>query len=376
MYQLPTRTKHLFTSIYSGGLLFILALIFICIYRTSFIVSKFPSEMESKQELHKNYAVNYHIAYRSTAKDTILMGQFNYPSHRTGLWSRTWNKTKKFTEIAIAIPNKTLVEYKKDVRFITYQQDNGFVSPYFNIGALLQKNPNVRRVLYVHDDLLMTGSALQKVGGVKWIVSDEHMYKGSRKDAGQVISLYNNGTFFLNCTRMNKAGQIVRLYNNGSFFLNGNAKQISLLRWQLCRKPFQRMYADPILDPYRHRHFDTKNLYTSIDITFRQSDMLYLDLQSTEQRDALVKLINLFAKHKLFLDCAISTMVSMMQERFKIKVHKAPLCTSWEYGRIRNNPSKLIQECLTRDGNFELFHPIKIGPVGNWSEYFDYLLSL
>ena len=221
----------------------------------------------------------------------------------------------------------------------------------------------------------MTGSALQKIGGTEWVISDEHRYKNNRKDAGQLIRLYDNGTFFLNCTRINKAGQMVRLYNNGSFFLNGNEKQISLTRWQLCRRPFQNMYTDPRLNPYRHRHFETKNAHTSIDLKFKQSDMLYVSFQSTEQRDALIDLINLFAKHKLFLDCAIPTMVSMMQERFKIKVHNALLCTSWEYYTIRNNPSRLIQECLARDANFELFHPIKIGRVGNWSKYFNFLLS-
>jgi hypothetical protein len=376
MYPLAKSTKLFFTSTYGRWLLFILASTLIWINRTSFVVWKYPSKMESKIKLHKNAEINYHITNRSTAKDTILMGQFNYPSNHTGLWSRIWNETKAFAGVAIAIPNQTLIETPKDIHFMTYQQDNGFVSPYFNLGTLLQKNPNVRRLLYVHDDLLITGSILQKIGGVKWIISDEHRYKGSRKDAGQVIRLYDNGTFFLNCTRMNKAGQIIQIFNNGSFILHGNANRISLLRWQLCRRPFQKMYTNPILDPYRHRHYDTKHPYTSIDFKFGQSDMLYLALQSTEERDALIELINLFAKHKLFLDCAIPTMVSMMQERFKIKVYNAPLCTSWEYGRIRNNPSKLIQECLSRDANFELFHPIKIGKVGNWSEYFDYVLSL
>lgn len=173
MHQSGRRTKFIFKCTGVGGLLIFFVLTLIWSNRICFDGWKYPSILESMKGLHKNAMVNYRTNHISKANGTILMGQFNYPSRHTGWWSRIWSKTQKFTDIFIAIPNQTVTGNKNCLNFMTYKPDKGFVSPYFNLGQLLQMNPSVRKVLYVHDDLLMTGSALQEIGGTKWIISDE-----------------------------------------------------------------------------------------------------------------------------------------------------------------------------------------------------------
>ena len=73
------------------------------------------------------------------------------------------------------------------------------------------------------------------------------------------------------------------------------------------------------------------------------ADMLYLSLLSSEQRAWLLDIFKLFAKHSLFLECAIPTAVLWMKTRFEIEVYNAKLCTDW--GGLRRAPVKLIEKC-------------------------------
>ena len=114
----------------------------------------------------------------------------------------------------------------------------------------------------------------------------------------------------------------------------------------------------------------------SIDLKFGQFDMLFMSIDSKDKRDAILELIYLFWEHKLFLDCAIATLVSMMMQRCNIDIHDAPLCTSWNYGNVRNNAKIMVQECINRKGvKFGIFVPIKIGLFSNWTHYLDVFLS-
>ena len=101
--------------------------------------------------------------------------------------------------------------------------------------------------------------------------------------------------------------------------------------------------------------------------------MLYIFLPNSEHRTSFLSLIDLFAKNQLFLECAIPTMISMMQERFDIKIYSAPLCTDW--GSLRAKPKEMIEKCFKEDGVYEAYHPIKISFNSNWTQYFDYAMN-
>ena len=315
--------------------------------------------------------------YGDRLNDTFLMGQFNYFSNHTSVWTKKWSDTKTFDGIIVAMPKSEILIGNDSVLFLPYPKENGFVSPYTNIGKVIRKNNNIGGLLYVHDDLMITKSILKMVRGSAWIISDEHQMKGGRKDANQIIRLYENGEFYLNSTRKNISGEMIRLYDNGTIFVNKSmSKQISFVRWPMCKNSFLSMYSDPMLDPYRKDSVKKGRYLKSIDLKFGQSDMLYMSIDSKDKRDAILELIDLFSEHKLFLDCAIATLVSMTRQRFNIEVYDAPLCTSWSYGNVRNDPKLMVQECITRkDVKFEIFHPIKIGQFSNWTHYFDAFLS-
>ena len=61
------------------------------------------------------------------------------------------------------------------------------------------------------------------------------------------------------------------------------------------------------------------------------------------------------------------------QDVFKIEVYNANLCTDW--GGLRGAPGKLIENCNNK-GTYDVFHPIKIGMLGNWSSYFNEIAKL
>ena len=158
---------------------------------------------ESTHQRKRNadaYYTNDSVAVFNT---TILLGQFNYKSNKLKEWSDCWLKTQRFDKIMIAVPNNTSNVRNEMIDLISYRGDNGFVSPYTNIGKVIRKNPNVKSLLYVHDDLLISKSILDKVGKTEWIISDEHQIEGlKRLDADQVIRLYENGNFFLNVIKI------------------------------------------------------------------------------------------------------------------------------------------------------------------------------
>ena len=103
------------------------------------------------------------------------------------------------------------------------------------------------------------------------------------------------------------------------------------------------------------------------------SDMLYVYFDTDEQRSAFVDLVDVFAENKLFLECAFPTLVSLMRQRFMIKVHLAILCTDWY--ELRGNAKKLIGTCLKK-GAHEIFHPIKISEHRDWPRIFHNVIKL
>ena len=99
--------------------------------------------------------------------DVTLMGQFNYISENISRWTHNWSDY--FNDIVIATPEGTHIEKDTIGLPIFYKQDNGIISPYSNILRVLNERKNVKCLLYVHDDLLLTGSALNRLGRQEWV---------------------------------------------------------------------------------------------------------------------------------------------------------------------------------------------------------------
>ena len=143
--------------------------------------------------------------------------------------------------------------------------------------------------------------------------------------------------------------------------------------WNGCHEAFNKILDDKDISPYLHES-ETEDSF--INVRFGQSDMLYSYFFNFAQKEYFWKLLKLCSKNELFLECALPTAVLMMQEKFGIEVHKAALCTSWQYSMVRSNPDLLIQSCEEEDRDYEAYHPIKLGTSSNWPLYFDKLMNL
>ena len=273
--------------------------------------------------------------------NTTLMGQFNYISSNISVWNRMWSKQIK--DIVIATPIDTPIQNLTLSQYMFYQGDRGTHSPYSNMAKVIKENKNICGLLYVHDDLLITGSIFHRLGGNEWI-----------------------------STVGNPDHQNIRVYQNGTFFSN-NSKIMNnrWVHWKGCHRKFMKMFRDERLESYL-RISEHGNVF--LQVRTGQSDMLYAFLPSSEQTNAFLELLDLFTQYKVYLECAIPTAMSLMQERFGIKTHNAPLCTDWS--DLRRKPNKMIEKCLKNGDSYEIFHPVKISQVPNWTQYFDNFMRM
>ena len=202
---------------------------------------------------------------------------------------------------------------------------------------IIKETRYLRGILYVHDDLVLTSSVLQKVGGNEWIATNS-------KDR-DIITIHET-------SKVDSAKNAPTWWS----------------WWNGCFTAFTKMFTDERLKPYLHQ---TSNQTSYINVTWGQSDMLYAYLPDLEQKNSFLKLLEMFAENELFLECAIPTALLMMQKRFGIKLHNALLCTDW--GDLRTKPKEMIDKCMKDEKNYEAYHPIKISYNKNWTHYFDYL---
>lgn len=279
--------------------------------------------------------------YSDLCRDKCVLGQFNYPSNNVSTWKRSWSKFVNPNKIIIAAPeaqNENPHFDPSQTKYLLYKSDYGHVSPYINIANVLRDNDDEVRILYVHDDMLLTASVLKKIGGREWLATDVITEKYAIYENSTSESVENAPTWW------------------------GH--------WQGCLVAFLKMFKDQRLKPYKHKSSDQNSF---INVKQGASDMLYAYLPREYKRPFL-NLLDLFAEHNLFLECAIPTAVSMMQEKFSIRLQNIPLCTDW--GQLRNKPKEMIEKCTKEDLVHEAYHPIKISSNRDWPKYFDDISGL
>ena len=283
-------------------------------------------------------------------KQFLMMGQFNYysTSNNISTWIQSWSKVFDTKDIIMAVPDCESHVYPKinSWNYMCYKSDDGFYSPYINIAKVL-KTCNTDRILYIHDDMLIHSSLRKKFDETSWVVTS-------------CISSQSN--------------DIIKIYRNGTISTNDTFMQ----QWPFentCLSSFIEIVNDPDMFAFLHDLYDE---IAYIDVQFGQSDMLYAYFSSHQQKEYFINILELFAKHKLFLECALPTAVLMMKERFGIQVYDAHLCTSWDYERARSHPDTLIQNCNEEKAHhhYEAYHPIKLGIESNWSLYFEKIYHL
>ena len=117
--------------------------------------------------------------YQASQRFTLI-GQFNYPSKFYSKWSEIWSKFTK--DIVMSIPenithpNYNTVGKRIFGRFVKYQGDKGYTSPYMNMARVIRENNHSMGYLYIHDDMMISGSIFKKLGGSEWIMAKDHSY--------------------------------------------------------------------------------------------------------------------------------------------------------------------------------------------------------
>lgn len=279
-----------------------------------------------------------------TYENLIVMGQFNYASNNISTWRNKWSEVVDPNNIVIAIPNDTLYPYPTGGRYKFYQADRGYFSPYINLASVIRENENKQGFLYVHDDLLLSSSILQKVGGKEWIATNVE---------DQIFSVYENST-------IDSIKYAPAWWN----------------RWPGCIAAFIKMFNDDRLGPFKHH---SMNRTSFINVRRGASDMVYTFLPNSKQRITFLSLLDLFGENNLFLECAIPTAILLMQERFGVKLYNALLCTDWTLRERKEKSEKskeMIKNCARKGRSFEAYHPIKIGFNRDWPHFFDYIRYL
>ena len=279
--------------------------------------------------------------------EITLMGQFNfrYPnsSIRTSIWCGEWSRVFLEDNIIIAIPEESKIKPNRiNCEVMEYPNVKrplpGFVSPYTNLATVTRKvSYRSKGILYVHDDLMVTRNLLQRIlnNGKQWIVANWWHRK-------------------------------IKIYLNGNV-----SKPPKEPFWSNCCRPILRkLISNPKLATYLQKSKSSGLPF--LQVGWGQSDMLYLSLHSAEITNAFLVLLDLFGKQELFLECAIPTAVSLIQQRFKIQLHEAPQCTKWD--ATRGTRGMLTKCLIQKKQTYEFFHPIKLSAFTDWSEYFRYLV--
>lgn len=267
----------------------------------------------------------------------IVMGQFNFIPCASCVetWSRAWATLTPNVdryEIYAAVPNGTSSAYAETrAHIIRYRSDKGFYSPYINLADMIRMAaPDVRGVLYVHDDLLLTRSLLYRVGGTEWVTP------------------FNITT---------RSGYVQR---------DGVVKSAGGGWSRKYARAIKRVAGDPRMEPY---WITDRQGHRILSIGNGLSDMLYISISDADHTAAFLTLLDVFSKHKLFLEVAIPTAVLLMKQRYDIAVYSANLCDSYDWGSPSRGSD--LPACAKNDG-IEIVHPIKLGrSLSIWRAIFD-----
>jgi len=272
-------------------------------------------------------------AFARPFSQITLLGQFNWNTAQSQVseWVRMWSQVFPVSNAMLAIPQDRTVFHHNTVQreavpeFVRYIPDKGFYTPMLNLIYAIQESPTTQGVLYVHDDMILSSALLTHIGTEKWVAT------------------FNPEDTF-------------RWLRDGTF--TGNTPPSSWVWWgRDCVSPLQNIASDPEMDQFWGDN-------GSLPVAWGQSDMLYVNTTNRAQMAAFTALLNIFARHKLFLECAIPSAVAIMQEKYAVRVHWAVLCTNWGFKR----PYPSMWPCIDNT-HHEAFHPIKPSD-GMWSHYF------
>ena len=347
---------------------------------------------------------------RPRISNVILMGQFNYeniPASDIIFWVQ--KQQEYFSRVTVRGPfsNQTLDELSSHgISAYIGPSSRGFWDPLYNLVASLEeayeeqsKNQvsllfpatNQRRtdgVLYAHDDAILNLTQFFSISANQLQQEYRHgVFPVSGIIATQTVpEMYVYTTYKdfrsspMSALDTFRAERSYKIYPNASLFtrLNSNQtftqweefkKHISSLapRWpwhHLCLDRQMMLAKNP--NSSRYQEPDGSILFSA----FSQADFLFVPLHVTPEFAHAARLH--LQDPKIFLECAVPTVVDMVRRTTNVSVMTIELCTTFQSGRSK--PS-MIKRCYNlRDQNgyeFGMYHPFKLSQgLEYWNDIF------
>ena len=262
----------------------------------------------------------------------------------------------------------------------TYQ-DKGWYSPIQNLVQTLDEykdDPDIEGVLYLHDDMLLNISNLVRPSAVDKDDGLQLPFPGTRFPAEKVLTTQGLRPGYMDPRTVEDKDAMSRrsyyIHPNGTFSkLNGESfgTQEALLQslepwpWnkRCCVSPLVELAKDPRAVPYLE-----DNEGPLLIPAWEQSDFLFVP---TKFANSFIDIASLFLDHKVFLECAMPTIVDILrQQDTRVKVEAHSLCSTWDGSR---GTDRMMSTCPLRKGHPPgMYHPYKLSHgMESWDAMFD-----
>jgi hypothetical protein len=317
--------------------------------------------------------------------NVAIIGQFNFPNfvNDTSFWKMKWRKDFRHVQVrgywnemqAKELRLAGVEAYSNQVLF----GEPGFSSPYQNLGRALQQYKNVSGVdgvLYIHDDALLNISTFY---GLNLPNSSNNNIKKKKFPVDYIIANVDlryphayHDPYRFTLESYSKVGYRVTMNSIFQFFdgfetsdvRNASNHGPAYVRKRDSMLALKRVIFDPASERFREDN-GTSLVFPSQ----AQADFLFVP---TKYADDCYEAAEILFKHKVFLECAVPTIVQMIHHVSGEKPAFVRLCTTW--GARRGSPG-MTDICFRNEGpiSFGIIHSLKIGKVGRdiWNAFYD-----
>ena len=298
-------------------------------------------------------------SFKGRHRNVAVMGQFNYANRESIVtdvifWTQ---KTCEFfcTVVAVRPFNDAQVKMLRR-NFISVRAstaDKGFYSPLSNLRNLLLEYKNsttIEGILYIHDDAIMNVTRLaedrypfpthQILSTIRY---DSPRGQTSKKGCQQ-YRIFPDKHFA--SIDKSKIFQSFEEWNKWSNCEWGHSEK------DYCSGGQLRMATDlsPSLDKLREP--DGSILFTG----YGQSDFMFVP---THLADIFEEAATPHLKHGVWIECAFPKVLDNVIQRTQTQHRMIPLCTSWDYGTIRDK-KQMVKSCIDSPEPYGILHPFKI----------------
>jgi hypothetical protein len=387
---LPARMEQLWIDLYERGYIELedVRVVQLWLGALQQVQYEFPTTTSSTTTTGTSTATRRH-------SNVALMGQFNYADSvdtvdNVVFWTQKWRQLFDTVLVKGPFSNTQLDQLRAhDISATRGRNDKGFYSPIENLMRALQHYKNssaIKGVLYLHDDVLLNLQELTTTRGSSHSFFPTHDIIAS--SLGKYGGIPNPRDISYQDPRIIQDKKLLsefayRIYPNGTVCDEERTlcyKGVHKLwrekpldhGWTVTGKDHcgggqKRLAKNPASAKFREED-DNSILFGS----YTQSDFLFVP---TNLANALSEAALLHLDAKVYLECAMGTIVDWLRQHAHATVRITPLCQLWSPEK-RGRP-EIVHICRNESSvKHALYHPIEIGfGTKGWDAIFDFVAS-